>query len=694
MRWTILFLALALPLSAQSAAAPCEAPASTLRLLEALPPVDDPGVPYESRIGALRALATRYPGDFFLQRYYQDAFRQNFYLADEYDRALAMYRSRPDDALSGYFEARLLMMARPQQARSVFDKLLRGDPQFLWPHIDYLEYTVLPGRRDAAEATARWKSFLAGCPAPIDGYFPTELLQDRELLGTIAKDLRQALERRHSRLDWGHLGTIWGVAERAGTPPGELQSQVRDDLRRIASAPLWPSPDLRNVYREAARILADPKVIDGLRERALREAPHSELAFLLGEDDRQDRNPPPKYDAWVGAFEAYEQMHVAALLPQWPDAFPLLQAAWGALKARAWERQPSLGSANDLALIDRWMRAYSASPDGGASWPPVETMVAQFYVTARVRLDQVPRLLDAGLAQIEKQEKYRLSADLYPSGPHRPAADNRKPTQRQTAWIRADYLLATHRPDEARSLVALQLSKLTARNRGDYERREWLRRLGDVDASQGRVQSALANYQDSLAGTRKEWLDHQSANGPTADIKLYYLGHGGTEQQWPSWATAKTPEEQEEQAVAGALQFDAMLPDFSAIDLAGRIWTLRDLQGKATFVNYWATWCTPCRAEHPVIEKLFESLRSQPTAQLLTINVDEDLAVVREYIQDNGYTFPVINARDLADKLLPFSGLPVSFLVDTHGRRTGSYPFSADAASLERLRKDLDRASR
>ena len=128
--------------------------------------------------------------------------------------------------------------------------------------------------------------------------------------------------------------------------------------------------------------------------------------------------------------------------------------------------------------------------------------------------------------------------------------------------------------------------------------------------------------------------------------------------------------------------------------MAGRTWTLRDLQGKATLVNFWATWCTPCRAEHPAIEKLFESLRGQAKAQLLTISVDEDLAAVRGYIREKGYSFPVINARDLADKLLPYSGLPVNFLVDANGRRSGSYPFAADTAAIERLRKDLDSAAK
>src|SRR6266404_1464128 len=109
MRLISLLLLLPLPLAAQELTAPCETPAETLRLLEAVPPLRDAMIPYEQRVGAVRALAKQYPDDFFIQRAYQDSFRRDHDLADEFDRALAMYRNRASDPLTRYYEARLLM---------------------------------------------------------------------------------------------------------------------------------------------------------------------------------------------------------------------------------------------------------------------------------------------------------------------------------------------------------------------------------------------------------------------------------------------------------------------------------------------------------------------------------------------------------------------------------------------------------
>jgi|SRR6516165_2011864 hypothetical protein len=90
-------LVLLAPLYAQDLKVACEPKPETLRILEALPSPRDYEISFEVRIGPLRALAEQYPNDFFIQHYYQDAFRRAWHLADEYDRALALYRKRPID---------------------------------------------------------------------------------------------------------------------------------------------------------------------------------------------------------------------------------------------------------------------------------------------------------------------------------------------------------------------------------------------------------------------------------------------------------------------------------------------------------------------------------------------------------------------------------------------------------------------
>jgi thiol-disulfide isomerase/thioredoxin len=138
----------------------------------------------------------------------------------------------------------------------------------------------------------------------------------------------------------------------------------------------------------------------------------------------------------------------------------------------------------------------------------------------------------------------------------------------------------------------------------------------------------------------------------------------------------------------------AALPQFAAKDLAGRTWTLEDLKGKMTFVNFWATWCGPCRAEHPAVQKLFDALAGNAKAQVLTISVDENVAAMRAYLAQTKYTFPVIQSQELADKLMPYVGLPTNLLVNEVCWRTPMYPFGGDAGSLDRVLKECKRAGR
>ena len=120
-------------------------------------------------------MAEQNPSDFFLQRAYQDSFRHQTFLADEYDRALAMYRKR-GDFVGGYLEARLLMYANPRASRATLESMLKEHPEFPWPHLEFVEWGSLPGSRTSADAAAHREAFFDGCPetyvAGVRGFTP------------------------------------------------------------------------------------------------------------------------------------------------------------------------------------------------------------------------------------------------------------------------------------------------------------------------------------------------------------------------------------------------------------------------------------------------------------------------------------------------------------------------------------------
>ena len=107
--------------------------------------------------------------------------------------------------------------------------------------------------------------------------------------------------------------------------------------------------------------------------------------------------------------------------------------------------------------------------------------------------------------------------------------------------------------------------------------------------------------------------------------------------------------------------------NFTLTDLQGRSWTLRDLHGKVVLVNFWATWCPPCRKEMPDLESLYERFKDKGFV-ILAIS-DEELTKVQPFIKDRNITYPVLldNGRK-ANDLFQVDGIPKSFVYNRDGK--------------------------
>jgi len=106
----------------------------------------------------------------------------------------------------------------------------------------------------------------------------------------------------------------------------------------------------------------------------------------------------------------------------------------------------------------------------------------------------------------------------------------------------------------------------------------------------------------------------------------------------------------------------------AAASLDGRRVDLRDLQGRVVLVNFWATWCEPCRDEMPSIEKLRTRLQGRPF-HVLAVNSGESPEKVAAFLKRENITLPVVLDRDQkAVDAWKAKGLPMTFLVDAGGR--------------------------
>ena len=107
--------------------------------------------------------------------------------------------------------------------------------------------------------------------------------------------------------------------------------------------------------------------------------------------------------------------------------------------------------------------------------------------------------------------------------------------------------------------------------------------------------------------------------------------------------------------------------DFTLTDLGGKQWHLRALTGKVVLVNFWATWCPPCRKELPDLEALSQRFRSRGLV-VLAIS-DEDAAKVKPFVAAQKLTYPVLldPGRKVND-LFHVEGIPKSFVYDRDGK--------------------------
>lgn len=133
-----------------------------------------------------------------------------------------------------------------------------------------------------------------------------------------------------------------------------------------------------------------------------------------------------------------------------------------------------------------------------------------------------------------------------------------------------------------------------------------------------------------------------------------------------------------------------VMPEFSLESPDGADVISRDqFQGKVVLVNFWATWCGPCVAEFPELQKLHDDLKKQGFS-LLGISDDKRANDVVKFLQRNGYTFPIAMATTTVKRQFGAgAGLPVSFLVDRKGKIIKKYygprPYDTFRRDIEKL---------
>ncbi len=113
-------------------------------------------------------------------------------------------------------------------------------------------------------------------------------------------------------------------------------------------------------------------------------------------------------------------------------------------------------------------------------------------------------------------------------------------------------------------------------------------------------------------------------------------------------------------------------PDFALRDIYGKEIRLSDLKGKVIFLNFFATWCTPCRFEMPEMEALYREFKDNKF-EILAISIDRSTAPIKPFADSLKLTFPIVHDPGMmVARRYGFRGPPLSFLIDRKGRVVGA----------------------
>ena len=133
----------------------------------------------------------------------------------------------------------------------------------------------------------------------------------------------------------------------------------------------------------------------------------------------------------------------------------------------------------------------------------------------------------------------------------------------------------------------------------------------------------------------------------------------------------------------------SLAPDFNLTAIDGKKLSLADYKGKVILLDFWATWCTPCRAEIPHFVEMQEKYGPQGF-QVVGISMDDDAKPVREFAREYKMNYPIAVGDDkLAESFGGVLGLPVNFIIDREGRIRSKYLGATDVSVFDKEVGDL-----
>lgn len=603
----------------------------------------------------LAELLSRYPGNLFVYLREQDLAR--FHSKADREAAIERYRelmaAHPGDPMYRFLYAHALLDENTPQSIEIAKKVLADDPDFVRAHVLLADAYSWGKFADHAQAREQIDAFFETCPGALDSQALSlaDGLADRRLAAKILPPLEARLSKSTNEDELELWQDVWPLAFEARplTEDAAVRRQIAAELARIKGLHLKASAKWLDFLRQGYHLAGNENASEEVANRLLAGFPESQEATMLAERRWNEQHPFP------GSDPKKQAIYWQAALRR-PDA----ELKKSPENARyLWERFQALSSLKDTpadqldAAGEAVLKAYR-KPIEFMPMPAPEFSVAQTFLKHKIHVAQIPGIVEQGLVNYRRatgpgsdRQMVGLGEDAF--------------AYRDAALILLDAAAQLHQPDIAKAAVAGTQKFKTDK---PYEKSQQYEIDGKWAELQGRKLDALLYYRASIE-TRPSGAKPSKDDKIAASENRLWKELGGTDAT-KSLLAASAPKVSTA-GFGGWEKPQKAMPPWTLTDLHGKTWALKTLEGKTVLINVWATWCGPCHAEHPYLQKLYDKLKSNPHIQIVTFDVDGNLGEVAPYMTQHHYTFPVLLAKDYVGTLLPEVAIPQNWIVDSQG---------------------------
>jgi thiol-disulfide isomerase/thioredoxin len=639
---------------------PCEAPTSSRVMFTGS---------HEERLQQIRARLTENPHDFFLHRLYIEMASLPTALPEVVEEYKALLDRHAGDPEYLYLYGLILKHGKPREAIPYLEKAAAKAPEFPWPPKALIEIYSSGLLKDASKLLTNVKAYLHLCPDSLEAYNYLKEIDDREFLASAAKRLRTRLaERKDSQAISLYLA-LWSAEWRAVAAADRepVRRRIAGDMERLKQIEGREQRVALYVVRDGCRLIGD-QAGEKAAEAALRvtKPPPNASGFRAEYQKWRDRNPYPSSPD-PEKRKAYGQALLKAA-GEWAVKYPNdpmpLRERFTALNMLPDTSRADLEAAGEALIRSEGARALPSYP--------ARLHVAPVWLERGIRVEEIPAMLERGLEALDEEP-------------------SRAPV-RMVAWATlVDAWLQLSQPEKARPVLNCMEQWLDYNkpkdSRGKDEplammyptmQAQYYERRAALASFEGKKLDAIAFYRRAVATGRSSAL---------AKARALWKELGGSEEAWLAFSEPLQPRTNWTPG-PGWSRKDKPLEELSLKDIGGRTWTLANFKGRITLVNVWATWCPPCRAELPYLQKLYDRVKDRADVQVVTLNVDHETDLVEPFLKEHKYTFPVLMASSYLDSTM---SIPRNWIVDREGTlREEAVGFGSDGdkwmeATLQKL---------